>query len=96
MPRRPRSGSRPGVAPVFGLHWESWRDACALASAPGVRAVALTGVAQMMFVAHHGVGATTMVGTRDSVACANSLQRPGATTRHARVVGLTAASMKAR
>ena len=65
----------------------SWRHAYLLASAAGVRAVALTGVAQMTFVAHHEAGATAMVGARDSVACANGLQRPGAATRHARVGG---------
>ena len=61
-----------------------WGDASRLASAPGVRVVALTDVAQMVFLVNHGVGATTMVWSRDSVACANSLQRPGAATRHAR------------
>ena len=54
-----------------------------MASAPGVRAKSLAGVAQMVFVAHHVVGATTMAGARDSVASSNNLQRPGAATRHA-------------
>ena len=49
----------------------------------GVHAVALTGVAQMMLVGHHEVGATAVVGARDSAACANGLQHPGAATRHA-------------
>ena len=40
-----------------------------LASAPGVRTLVLTGVAQMTFVANHGVGVTTLVGARAAVAC---------------------------
>lgn len=61
--------------------------ACRFTSAPGVRSEALAGVAQMVCVANHGVGVTTMVWARGSVACANSLQHPGAATRHARVGG---------
>ena len=46
------------------LHFR-WRHTNRLAGAPGVRAASLTGVAQMMFVAHHEVGATAVVGARD-------------------------------
>ena len=46
------------------LHFR-WRHTNRLAGAPGVRAASLTGVAQMMFVARHAVGATAVVAARD-------------------------------
>jgi len=69
-----------GVCPTFG-------SCSRLASAPGVRAVALAALAQTMRLVHPAIGATTVAAARDSVACANrlQLQRPGAATRHTRL-----------
>ncbi len=40
-------------------------------------AVLLADLAQMVFVEHHEVGATTLVWARDAVACVECLQQPG-------------------
>ena len=56
----------------------SWRRSIILGQRGGQPCRAAYALAQMMFVAHHAIGATTMVAARDSAACVECLALMGA------------------